>query len=100
MWLSQCNKCGNNTFQIIDKSVSENGVYILHKVSKCTKCNEENSIISFPRTLDRNTSIPTSLTPVPNEGITWKINEKCLFEGLPPGVYGISCPCPRCSIKC
>ena len=47
MWLSQCNKCGNNTFQIIDKSVSENGLYILHKVSKCTKCKEENSIIFF-----------------------------------------------------
>ncbi len=96
MWLSQCNKCGNNTFQIIDKSVSENGLYILHKVSKCTKCKEENSIISFPRALDRNTS-PTT---VPNKDLAWKSNEKCLFEGLPPGIYGISCPCSRCSIKC
>ena len=22
---------------------------------------------------------------------------KCMFDGLPPGVYGISCPCPKCS---
>lgn len=21
----------------------------------------------------------------------------CMFDGLEPGVYGISCPCPKCS---
>ena len=24
----------------------------------------------------------------------------CMFDNLPPGVYGISCPCPRCSTTC
>ncbi len=23
--------------------------------------------------------------------------QPCLFDGLEPGVYGISCPCPRCN---
>lgn len=23
--------------------------------------------------------------------------QHCLFDGLKPGVYGIACPCPRCS---
>jgi len=25
---------------------------------------------------------------------------KCMFEGLPPGVYGIACPCPKCTPTC
>ena len=24
----------------------------------------------------------------------------CMFDGLEPGVYGISCPCPKCSPTC
>jgi hypothetical protein len=24
----------------------------------------------------------------------------CMFDGLKPGVYGLSCPCPRCSATC
>jgi len=25
----------------------------------------------------------------------------CMFDNLPPGIYGIACPCPRCStVKC
>ena len=23
--------------------------------------------------------------------------EPCLFDSLPPGTYGLVCPCPRCS---
>lgn len=25
---------------------------------------------------------------------------RCMFDGLPPGVYGIACPCPKCSVWC
>jgi hypothetical protein len=24
----------------------------------------------------------------------------CMFDGLPPGVYGLVCNCPRCSPSC
>lgn len=24
----------------------------------------------------------------------------CMFDGLKPGVYGISCTCPKCSARC
>ena len=24
----------------------------------------------------------------------------CMFDGLEPGVYGLVCPCPRCSPSC
>ncbi len=24
----------------------------------------------------------------------------CLFDNLPPGVYGLVCTCPRCSVWC
>jgi len=23
--------------------------------------------------------------------------QPCMFDNLPPGVYGLACPCPRCS---
>lgn len=27
-------------------------------------------------------------------------HHKCAFDGLPPGVYGLTCSCPRCSPQC
>jgi hypothetical protein len=26
--------------------------------------------------------------------------EPCMFDGLPPGVYGLVCHCPRCTPRC
>ena len=23
--------------------------------------------------------------------------QPCMFDNLPPGIYGISCPCPKCT---
>lgn len=32
---------------------------------------------------------------------TWIPNErKCAFDGLPPGVYGLVCFCPKCATMC
>lgn len=28
------------------------------------------------------------------------MREPCMFDGLPPGVYGLVCRCPRCSPRC
>jgi hypothetical protein len=28
------------------------------------------------------------------------VREPCAFDGLPPGVYGLVCFCPRCSPRC
>ena len=32
-----------------------------------------------------------------NDPFKFVTTTKCMFEDLPPGVYGISCPCPKCS---
>lgn len=34
---------------------------------------------------------------LPNALPTW---HPCLFDGLPPGTYSLSCPCPRHSVWC
>ncbi len=39
--------------------------------------------------------------PFPGTPITWKYKEPpCMFDGLPDGAYGISCPCPRHGVFC
>lgn len=34
------------------------------------------------------------------EGVPYEPYQRCMFDGLPPGVYGIACPCPRHSVWC
>ena len=46
---------------------------------------------------------------VPNDWPTWPTDRwtlrdltasPCMFDGLPPGVYGLVCTCPRCTPRC
>lgn len=32
--------------------------------------------------------------------VIWGNDEPCMFDGLPPGTYMISCPCPRHRVIC
>lgn len=90
-----CSKCESNTFNILDKSFNNNGLYINQKVSKCTKCGDEKVIISFPD------PSPQPIRQVDNDIFKQSSNnQKCLFDGLPPGVYGLSCTCPKCRAYC
>jgi hypothetical protein len=38
----------------------------------------------------------------PDSGASWpqSTGGPCLFENLPPGVYGIACPCPLHAVWC
>ena len=41
---------------------------------------------------------PANNTPSPYFRSEPKV--PCMFDGLEPGVYGIACPCPKCSVRC
>jgi hypothetical protein len=34
----------------------------------------------------------------PQPPVRWQ--QPCMFDNLPPGVYGLVCQCPRCSPQC
>jgi hypothetical protein len=48
-----------------------------------------------------NSPVPTD-PPIPFPGTTFVGPQRtgCAFDGLPPGVYGLVCTCPRCQIYC
>ena len=46
---------------------------------------------------------PTGTTGVPHWPDMWRQQfggQGCLYEGLPPGAYMLSCPCPRHGTYC
>ena len=44
---------------------------------------------------------PLSWPPQPMIINTGQIrSHPCAFDGLPPGVYGLTCSCPKCSMQC
>ena len=59
---------------------------------------EEGQLREFLRNFPEPPSFPLQWwepSPV-NQPAHWP----CMFDGLPPGVYGLVCTCPRCSPRC
>lgn len=85
--MKTCFNCGSNKFHIVTRLVP--GVSTVEcDVAQCVNCDTEMQILSY-RFVENKSIIFDS----PN-------TQKCMFDGLPPGTYGLVCNCPRCRIYC
>lgn len=50
------------------------------------------------------TVAPSPWQPMPSTTVPFVVDTRmpreCAFDGLPPGVYGLMCSCPRCTPQC
>lgn len=37
--------------------------------------------------------------PVEGPSLDGPVKEPCMFDSLGPGIYGLVCPCPKCSLR-
>lgn len=84
-----CFKCGGTSFNI---EVSDNNAF---HIIKCTVCGNKQPLSEAP------TQIPDITSPFDKYLYPQNSNnQKCLFDGLPPGTYGLVCNCPKCRTYC
>lgn len=92
-----CYKCSGTQFSIEVSSNIHGSVLYISKMLTCTACGNKQLLSKEP--IDR--QLPDKMYPFDRSLQPQSMgNQKCLFDGLPPGVYGIACPCPKCRTYC
>ena len=91
---------GNATFSISGtrwKFCTDCGTKLGETWKHCAECGKLIGFASLP--FVSGTGTPVAY-PKPGDQITptfQALQQRCAFDGLPPGAYGLLCTCPKCS---